>query len=94
MTRLGVALADPVRQAVLMRLAAGAAYPTELAAVTGSSASNLSNHLACLRGCGLVSTEREGRRIRYELADPALGTALKAIISVVCHCEAVGEESA
>lgn len=92
--RLGVALADPVRQSVLMRLASGPAYPTELAAIAGTSASNLSNHLACLRGCGLVIVEREGRRLRYELATPDLGSALEAIVEVVCTCEALAVSSA
>jgi DNA-binding transcriptional ArsR family regulator len=92
--RLGVALADPVRQSVLMRLASGPAYPKELASIVGTSPSNLSNHLACLRGCGLVSADREGRRIRYSLANPALGAALKAIIEVVCECEVTEADSA
>ncbi|HZM75770.1 MAG TPA: hypothetical protein VFC19_08595 [Candidatus Limnocylindrales bacterium] len=35
---------------------------------------NLSNHLACLRGCGLVVAVPEGRRSRYELTDPRLAS--------------------
>ncbi|MCB1245919.1 MAG: winged helix-turn-helix transcriptional regulator [Acidimicrobiia bacterium] len=92
--RLGVALADPVRQAVLMRLALGSAYPGELMDVVGTTAPNLSNHLACLRGCGLVTAQREGRRMRYDLASAALGEALDAIVAVVCDCVADDEMSA
>lgn len=76
LSRVGTALADPIRQRVLAELAAGPAYPTELAELVGTSRANLSNHLACLRGCGLVAVTAEGRRLRYELADPALGDAL------------------
>ncbi len=36
----------------------------------------MSNHLACLRGCGLVTAVQEGRRQRYELADARLAHAL------------------
>jgi DNA-binding transcriptional ArsR family regulator len=32
--------------------------------------SRLSNHLACLRNCGLVTTRREGSFIYYRIADP------------------------
>ena len=65
--------------------------PAELADRLGVSRQSLSNHLACLRGCGLVVAEPEGRRARYELADPKLATALTALLDVVlavdpgCH---------
>ena len=36
---------------------------------------NASQHLALLRGAGLVEIERNGREIRYRLADPAVITA-------------------
>ena len=48
--RIGLALADPIRRAVLVRLLDGAQCPSDLAAEIGTSRSNLSNHLACLRG--------------------------------------------
>ena len=35
-------------------------YPSELADKIGVSRQILSNHLACLRGCGLVVAEPEG----------------------------------
>ncbi len=44
---------------------------------------HLSNHLACLRGCGLVVSVPEGRRVRYELADPRLSHALGDLLGVV-----------
>jgi DNA-binding transcriptional ArsR family regulator len=43
----------------------------------------MSNHLACLRGCGLVVAVPEGRRTRYELADPRIGHALTDLVSLV-----------
>lgn len=79
LARVGTALADPIRQRVLVELAAGPGYPTELAELVGTSRANLSNHLACLRGCGLVTATAEGRRLRYELADPDLGDALRLL---------------
>jgi ArsR family transcriptional regulator, cadmium/lead-responsive transcriptional repressor len=43
----------------------------------------MSNHLACLRGCGLVVAVPEGRRTRYELADQRLAHALGDLLGVV-----------
>jgi DNA-binding transcriptional ArsR family regulator len=74
--RVGEALADPVRRSVLARLADGPGYPAELADEIGVSRSGMSNHLACLRGCGFVTATYEGRRVRYTLADPAIADAL------------------
>ena len=80
--RLGEALASPTRQRILLSLMFGPAYPSQLAADQGRGRPAISNHLACLRGCGLVSTTTEGRRTRYELADPRIADALRILLSV------------
>ncbi len=82
LARLGMALSDPIRRAVLLRLSEAPAYPAELAESCSTSRSNMSNHLSCLRGCGLIVAEREGRQIRYELISPEFATALRTIASV------------
>ena len=81
--RVGTALADPTRRRMLTMLLAGPAYPAELAEVLGVSRAKVSNHLACLRGCGLVTATREGRQVRYELADQRLAGALGELARVV-----------
>ncbi len=83
LTRVGRALADPIRCRLLVALREGPAYPADLADVLGASRSKLSNHLACLRGCGLVVAVPEGRRVRYELADSHLADGLSALLGVV-----------
>lgn len=80
--RIGTALADPTRRRILMELLRGPAYPAELSEAFGTSRANLSNHLTCLRGCGLVTATAEGRRVRYDLADPQLGDALRLLASL------------
>jgi ArsR family transcriptional regulator, cadmium/lead-responsive transcriptional repressor len=77
--RIGAALADTTRRRILIRLLDGPAYPAELADSLGSGRSNISNHLGCLRGCGLVSAVREGRQVRYQLSDRQLAVALRAL---------------
>lgn len=86
--RLGRALADPGRCNILVALLDGPVYPSDLASSLGLSRSNTSNHLACLRGCGLVRATAEGRQMRYELSDPHLVDAIRALLDVVAtDCE-------
>jgi DNA-binding transcriptional ArsR family regulator len=80
--RFGTALADPIRRQVLLALLDGPSYPNDLLEVIDTSQPNLSNHLSCLRGCGLVKTEREGRRVRYELASDGLVHALEDLVGL------------
>jgi DNA-binding transcriptional ArsR family regulator len=82
MNRLGRAMADPTRSRILMRLLEGPDYPAVLARELNLSRSNVSNHLTCLRDCGIVVAEPEGRQTRYEIADPHLGRALTALLDV------------
>jgi ArsR family transcriptional regulator, cadmium/lead-responsive transcriptional repressor len=86
--RVGTALADRTRRLILLRLLDGPAYPADLALALGTSRAGISNHLACLRGCGLVNPTREGRRIRYELTDPRLASALRQLTQVVLTSDA------
>lgn len=79
LARVGEALADGTRRSILAELVTGPMYPAQLAETIGVSRSVASNHLACLRGCGLVTATYEGRRVRYELADAAIGEALTAL---------------
>lgn len=83
LARFGHALSDPTRARLLLALREAPGYPAELAEVLGVSRQNLSNHLACLRGCGLVVAVPEGRRSRYELADGRLRHALGDLLGVV-----------
>lgn len=83
LARLGRALADSTRRRILVALLDGPTYPAQLAGRLGLSRSNVSNHLACLRGCGLVLATYAGRQVRYELADPHLGQALDELLNVV-----------
>jgi DNA-binding transcriptional ArsR family regulator len=83
LARFGHALSDPIRARLLLALRQAPAYPAELAELVGTSRQNLSNHLACLRGCGLVVAVPEGRRSRYELADARLGHALGDLLGLV-----------
>jgi DNA-binding transcriptional ArsR family regulator len=62
-------LASPRRLAILHALAGGPLEVGRLAEAIGASQPNVSQHLAVLRGAGIVEAEREGREVRYRLAD-------------------------
>ncbi len=83
LARFGYAVSDTTRAQVLLALAEASAYPSDLAESIGVSRQSMSNHLTCLRGCGLVVAVPDGRRTRYELADARLGHAIRDLLGVV-----------
>ncbi|MCA1008457.1 metalloregulator ArsR/SmtB family transcription factor [Rhodococcus hoagii] len=98
LARFGYALSDATRAQILLSLRTSPGYPSDLADTIGVSRQTISNHLACLRGCGLVVAVPEGRRTRYELADPRIGHALGDLLGLVLAvdpacCPAAADES-
>ncbi len=72
-------LADPTRLAILRRLAGdGSARVVDLVEALGLAQSTVSQHLACLQDCGLVSSRPLGRASVFTLAQPALSQLLAA----------------
>lgn len=69
-------LGDPTRLKILELLTAGERTVGELVARVGQSQPRISTHLACLRHCGFVSTERQGKEVVYRLAFNGLGDVL------------------
>ena len=72
LNRIGRALADPTRARILLSLLDAPSYPAELAQSLDLTRSNVSNHLACLRDCGLVEGRSQGRSVYYSLSHPEL----------------------
>lgn len=87
MQRLGRAMADPTRSRILLRLLDGPTTPGVLADELVLTRPNVSNHLTCLRGCGLVVGTPEGRQVRYDLADSALARGLRTLLEVSLDVE-------
>src|SRR3972149_5314872 len=69
--------ADPSRLSIVEALRAGPLTVSQIAAVTGLSQPNASNHLSCLRDCGLVVSEQQGRYVRYQLSDRRVDPRLR-----------------
>lgn len=71
-------LADPTRLAIVRRLSGGEARVRDLVDALGLAQSTISNHVACLRDCGLVQGRPEGRQVFYSLTRPELIDLLEA----------------
>ena len=72
------ALSHPIRLRVLEHLReAGPLNVGELVERLGIGQGHLSNHLACLKSCGLVQTEPRGRFVYYHIGDERVDTLLE-----------------
>lgn len=69
--------ADGTRLAILESLRNGEKAVTEIAESLRQSQSNVSNHLACLRDCGLVVSRRDGKNIYYSISDRKVRSLLE-----------------
>ena len=92
-------LGDPTRLRTLELLSESERTVGELVIALGQSQPRVSTHLACLRHCGFVTTERRGRVIVYRLVlegvDRILsqaGAALEPIAQRLATCTRIGPE--
>lgn len=67
---------DPSRLKILETLREGPRTVGEIVEATGLSQSNASNHLGCLRECGLAAAEKNGRYVTYHLRDDRVSDLL------------------
>ncbi len=74
---------DSSRLSILEALRRGPLTVSEITDATGLSQSNVSNHLGCLRDCGLVVAEQEGRFVTYHLSDDRVGDLIATAESLL-----------
>ncbi len=67
---------DPSRLLILETLRPGTMTVTDIVNATRLSQPNVSNHLGCLRDCGLVDMEQQGRYVYYRLNGEQVGELL------------------
>lgn len=92
-------LGDPTRLKILEFLTAEKRTVGELVTMVGQPQPRISTHLACLRHCGFVSTERQGKEVVYRLAFNGLGgvldgaaEALTPIADRLATCTRIGPD--
>ena len=79
--RIFQALADPSRRAIIESLTRGEAAVKDLTARFDISQPAVSQHLATLKGAGLVNARREGRRVYYRVRP----RGMKPLIDWMAH---------
>ena len=77
------ALSNPKRLEIVHLLADGPREVGRLAEELGISQPNVSQHLALMRAAGVVEAERDGREVRYRLADPEIIVACETMRGVL-----------
>lgn len=84
------ALGSAARLELIDFLAQGERNVEELAHVAGLSVANTSKHLQLLKAAGLVEARRDGKHIRYRLADDRVLDAIGSLrVLAEAHLEAV-----
>lgn len=77
------AMASPHRLRIVHRLGIGPCEVNELARDLGITPTSASQHLAAMRAVGLVEAHRDGRTVRYQLADDEILDACTLMRSVL-----------
>jgi len=62
-------LGDPTRIRIVEALLQKERNVSELLKLLGMPQSNISNHLACLKWCGYITSRKEGTSIYYQITD-------------------------
>lgn len=79
------ALAHPVRIRILEILRQGEAAVADIQARFDAEVSNLSQHLAVLRGMGIVAARKAGPSVLYSVRDAEVFAILDALRVVFTH---------
>jgi len=92
-------LGDPTRLHILELLEDQERTVGELVSAVGQPQPRVSTHLACLRHCGFVETERRGKEVVYRLALRGLDrivdeadVALEPIAERLATCTRIGPD--
>jgi ArsR family transcriptional regulator, virulence genes transcriptional regulator len=78
-------LTDPVRLALLHLIGTGERTVSDLVRTMGLRQANVSQHLAVLRRCGIVTPRREGTRAYYVLTYPEILDACSIVRGILAR---------
>ncbi|MGA9943930.1 MAG: metalloregulator ArsR/SmtB family transcription factor [Candidatus Cybelea sp.] len=93
-------LGDPTRLRILRYLLEAPRAVGDIVAHLELPQSRISNHLACLKWCGYVATERRGRTIEYRVDDERIRALIDLAQDIaadnaahVASCMRIGRET-
>lgn len=76
-------IAEKNRLKILQCLRSGAKTVNEIVELLDGSQSNISQHLACLRGCGVIQKRQEGKYCYYSLANAHIEALLNMLDTIM-----------
>lgn len=92
-------LGDPTRLQIVEALVERERTVGDLVSLLDAPQGRVSNHLACLRWCRLVTSERRGRNVVYRIADDRVGSLLRIARSLaepncdhLASCQRIGPD--
>ena len=92
-------LGDPTRLRIVGALLDREHTVSELVDLLGVPQSRVSNHLACLRWCRFVDSERRGRAVVYRISDERVASVLELADSLaepncdhLASCKRIGPD--
>lgn len=81
-------LGDPTRIRIVEALLEKERNVSELLQIIGIPQSNISNHLACLKWCGYITSRKQGTSIHYRITDERVNKIIGLARDVVAdHAE-------
>ncbi len=81
-------LGDPTRLRIVETLLEKERNVSELIRLLGVPQSNISNHLACLKWCGYITSRREGTSVYYQITDERVRKIISLAREIVAdHAE-------
>lgn len=78
-------LAHPLRLKILATLGRGEATVGQIVEATGTSQSNISQHLGQMRDKGVLASRREANQVFYRVRDPKLFDLLALVRELFCE---------
>jgi DNA-binding transcriptional ArsR family regulator len=76
---------DPTRLAILEVLLEGERSVGDIAQATDTTIANVSAHLACLAGCGLVRSDKRGKYVYYRLQERRVGDLIRIAEGILAN---------
>jgi ArsR family transcriptional regulator, lead/cadmium/zinc/bismuth-responsive transcriptional repressor len=94
------ALSDETRLSILYALKEnGGMCVSDICKATGKDQSLISHHMSCLRNCGLVNTEKNGKFVVYSIKNELISKILdmsdrhvKEMLEGILSCEIVSSK--
>ena len=78
------AMSHPLRLKILCLLSSGEMMVQEITDAVGSTQSNISQHLAILRACGMIDSRREATKVLYRIRDARILKMISLTREIFC----------